>query len=180
MNTAKTVGLFAFTFLLLCAPAALLAKRSLPRLKVRDLSGQTESLSPYRGKIIVLNFWATWCEPCQQEMPMLVQEEAKYRDRGVVVIGISLDKPGDENRIRAFLSKYHVTFPVWAGGTADDLDRWKLGPAVPATAFIGPDGKIAGRIMGEMRKPLLEHRLEWMLGHHEGEAPAPVENNLNK
>lgn len=111
---------------------------------------------------------------------MLVHEEANYRDRGVVVIGVSLDKPGGENKIRAFISKYHITFPIWTGGTADDLDRWKLGPAVPATAFIGSDGKIEGRIMGEMRKPLLEHRLDWMLGRHVGEPPAPVENNLNK
>lgn len=180
MDSAKTVRFTFFIILLLAAPTALLAKNSLPKLKVTDLSGQAESLNPYRGKIIVLNFWATWCEPCQEEMPMLVNEEAKYRDRGVVVIGVSLDKPGDENKIRAFLAKYHVTFPVWAGGTADDLDRWKLGPGVPATAFIDPDGKIAGRVMGEMRKPALEHRLNWMLGNREGEAPAPIENNLNK
>ncbi|HEV2498884.1 MAG TPA: TlpA disulfide reductase family protein [Terriglobia bacterium] len=177
MNSAKAAR-FVSLILLLAAPAALLAKSSLPKLKVRDLSGAAASLNPYRGKIIVLNFWATWCEPCQQEMPMLVKEEANYRDRGVVVIGVSLDKPGDEDKIRAFISKYHIAFPVWTGGTADDLDRWKLGPAVPATAFIDPDGKIEGRIKGEIRKPLLEHRLDWMLGRHEGEAPAPVENNL--
>jgi peroxiredoxin len=157
---------------------ALAAGSSLPKLKVHDLDGNKQNLKQFAGKIIVLNFWATWCEPCQQEMPMLVEEEARYRERGVAVVGVSLDKPGDEDKVRAFLKKYQVHFPIWVGGTADDLDRWKMGPAVPATAFIDADGKIVGRVEGEMRKPKLEHRLEWMLGNHEGEPPAPLENNL--
>jgi thiol-disulfide isomerase/thioredoxin len=142
------------------------------------LNGQRQNLGKYRGKIVVLNFWATWCKPCQEEMPMLVQEESSYRNRGVVVIGVSLDKPGDESKVRAFVAKYQVGFPIWLDGSADDLDRWKLGPGVPATAFIDPNGKIAGRVMGEMRKPSLEHRLEWLLGNRLGRAPEPIENNL--
>lgn len=87
MNSAKAAHFISlFTLFLLAAPTALLARSSLPKLKVKNLNGQAASLSPFRGKIIVLNFWATWCEPCQQEMPMLVEEEAKYQDRGVAVI----------------------------------------------------------------------------------------------
>jgi len=63
-----------------------------PRLKLKDLDGATQSLSQYRGKIVVLNFWATWCGPCQEEMPMIVQEEQVYRSRSVVFIGVSLDE----------------------------------------------------------------------------------------
>ncbi len=161
------------------APTAM-AGASLPKLKVKDLNGHMENLRQYQAqaKIIVLNFWATWCGPCQEEMPMLVKEQAHYRDRGVQVIGVSLDKPGDEGKVREFIAKYHVDFPVWVGGNADDLDRWKLGPAVPATAFI-QDGKIVGRVWGEMRQPSFEHRIEWLLGNHQGDPPEAIENNLN-
>jgi peroxiredoxin len=165
--------------LLVAAPSLLWAGDSLPKLKLKDLSGEKMNLGQYRGKIIVLNFWATWCEPCQEETPMLVDEEARYRERGVVVVGISLDNPGDEEKVRAFAAKYHVGFPILLGGTADDLDRWKMGPAVPATAFIDKDGTIVGRVMGEIRKPSLVHRLEWLLGNHQGDPPTALENNLN-
>lgn len=179
MDLAKLHRFCIFTAILVIVASAILPANSLPRLRLRDLNGQQQNLSRYRGKIVVLNFWATWCKPCQEEMPMLVQEETRYRNRGVVVIGVSLDKPGDESKVRAFVAKYQVGFPIWLGGSADDLDRWKLGPAVPATAFISPNGKIVGRVMGEMRRPSLEHRLEWLLGNHQGKAPEPIENNLN-
>ncbi len=179
MRSDKLERLCIIAALLLVTSGTILVAGSLPRMKLRDLNGHWQNLREYRGKIIVLNFWATWCQPCQEEMPMLVQEEARYRDRGVVVIGVSLDKPGDENKVRTFITKYGVGFPIWLGGSADDLDRWKMGPAVPATAFIDADGKITGRVMGEMRRPSLEHRLEWLLGNHEGKAPLPLENNLN-
>ena len=161
------------------APVAA-AGASLPRLKVKDLDGKRADLKDYEGqaKIIVLNFWATWCGPCQQEIPMLVKEQAQYKDRGVQVIGVSLDKRSDEDKVRAFVAKYHIDFPIWVGGSGDDVDRWKLGPAVPATAFI-QDGNIVGRVEGEMRQPSFEHRIEWLLGNHQGKPPEAVENNLN-
>ncbi len=179
MSLLKSRRLLLLMVALFVAAPFVWAGSSLPKLKVKDLDGHRQNLKPYRGKIIVLNFWATWCEPCQHEMPMLVKEAARYQSRGVVVVGVSLDKPGDEAKVRNFISKYHITFPVWVGGTADDLDHWKMGPAVPATAFIDQKGEIVGRVMGEMRQPALEHRLEWMLGNHQGKPPARIENNLH-
>jgi thiol-disulfide isomerase/thioredoxin len=166
--------------LLFATASAAWAGSSLPKLKVKDLTGKREDLRTYEdtSKIIVLNFWATWCGPCNEEMPMLVKEQATYKEQGVQVIGVSLDKPGDESKVRDFITKYHVDFPVWVGGSAEDLDRWKLGPAVPATAFI-QNGKIVGRVWGEMRQPVFEHRIEWLLGNRSGEPPEGLENNLN-
>jgi peroxiredoxin len=180
MRFLKLNRLLVVAALLAATAPAVLAGSSLPKLKVKDLNGQRENLRDYEGKakIIVLNFWATWCVPCQQEMPMLVKEQAHYKDRGVQVVGVSVDKRGDEGKVGKFIARYHIGFPVWVGGSADDLDHWKLGPAVPATAFI-QDGKIVGRVMGEMRQPSFEHRIEWLLGNHEGEPPKAVENNLN-
>lgn len=149
-----------------------------PRLKLKDLNGQNQNLNQYRGKIVVLNFWATWCGPCQEEMPMIVQEEQTYRNRGVVFIGVSLDDAKDLEKIRAFVSKQKAPYPIWVGAV-DDLERFKLGPAVPATAFIDANGEIVGRVLGEIHKPDLEHRVEWLLGNRQGDPPVAVENNLD-
>ena len=180
MRFLKFQGPLLVAALLLATAPAAVAGASLPRLKVKDLEGHKETLKTYEGqaKIIVLNFWATWCGPCNEEMPMLVKEQAKYKSQGVQVIGVSLDKKGDEGKVRDFIARYQVDFPIWVGGTGDDVSRWKLGPAVPATAFI-QNGKIVGRVWGEMRQPSFEHRIEWLLGNHEGKPPKAVENNLN-
>lgn len=179
MRVMKSPSLLAAaTVLLAIAPAAW--ARSLPKLKVKDLNGQRVSLKAYEGKakIIVLNFWATWCGPCQQEMPMLVKEEARYKARGVQVIGVSIDKRRNQGKVRRFIAKHHIDFPIWVGGTGADVGRWKLGPAVPATAFI-MDGRIVGRVMGEMHQSGFEHRINWLLGDHQGAPPKAVQNNLN-
>ena len=180
MKTIKLSSLMMIAAVLMLSTAGAAMGASLPRLKVKDLEGHKETLKSYEGqaKIIVLNFWATWCGPCNEEMPMLVKEQAKYKSRGLQVIGVSLDKRGDEGKVRAFVAKYAIDFPIWVGGTGDDVSRWKLGPAVPATAFI-QDGKVVGRVWGEMRQPSFEHRIEWLLGNHEGAPPKAVENNLN-
>ena len=148
-----------------------------PKLKLRDLNGRKQQLSEYVGRIVVLNFWATWCGPCQEEMPMMVAEEEKYRGRGVVFIGVSMDKRADINKIRAFVARVKAEYPIWIG-TVDDLERFRLGPGIPATAFIDAKGRIQGRVLGEIHKPDLEHRLAWLLGDHDGKPPAPLENNL--
>lgn len=180
MGTKILSGLMMIAAALMLSTAGAVAGSSLPKLKLKDLNGQKENLQAYQdqSKIIVLNFWATWCGPCNEEMPMLVKEQAKYKNRGVQVIGVSIDKSSDEGKVRDFIGKYHIDFPIWVGGTGDDVGRWKLGPAVPATAFI-QDGKVVGRVWGEMRQPSFEHRIEWLLGNHEGAAPEAVENNLN-
>jgi thiol-disulfide isomerase/thioredoxin len=154
------------------------AAESAPNLKLKDLDGQSQNLKQYRGKITVLNYWATWCGPCQEEMPLFAQEEQAYRNRGVVFVGVSMDDPKDIAKVRAYVAKVNAQYPIWLG-TVDDLERFKLGPGIPATAFINADGEIVGRVLGEIHKPDLEHRIEWLLGNRQGEPPVPIENNLN-
>jgi thiol-disulfide isomerase/thioredoxin len=164
--TLVAAGLFAF------------GADSMRGLKVKDLDGQSQNLKQYRGKPMVLNFWATWCGPCQQEMPLFAEEEQAYRSRGVVFVGVSMNQPGDLENVRDFVRKMNVKYPIWMG-SADDLDRFKLGPGIPATAFINSDGEIVGRVLGEIHKPDLEHRIEWLLGNRQGDEPLALENNLN-
>ena len=147
-------------------------------LTLKDVSGQRVRLRDYRGKVVVLNFWATWCSACNDEMPMLVEAEKEYRSKGVVFVAASLDDSKTKDHIPAFLSKYQVGFPVWVGATADDLDKLALGEAVPATAFLDKEGHVAGRVLGQMRKPELVERVEWLTGNRSGPAPAALVNHL--
>jgi thiol-disulfide isomerase/thioredoxin len=143
-------------------------------LTLRDLGGQRVRLQDYRGHIVVLNFWATWCAPCTQEMPLLARTAEQYRSRGVTFVGASLDDSKTAKNVPGFVNKYQVAFPVWVGATGDNLDRFGLGDAVPATAFIDQDGHIVARVLGEIRKEELVDRLEWLLGDRKSPAPPAI------
>ena len=158
--------------------AALLFAAAKPELTLKDASGQRVRLSDLRGKPVVLNFWATWCGPCNAEMPMLVEMEKQYATRGVVFIGASLDDAKTRGRIPAFVSQHGITFQIWYGATADDLDRLKLGPAVPATAFVDAEGRIVARILGQARPEEVKERLDWLVGDKSNLTPPPVVKHL--
>jgi thiol-disulfide isomerase/thioredoxin len=150
---------FASTLLFLAAdrgPKADLSLKSIERQGVR--------LSDYRGKVVVLNFWATWCVPCTAELPMLVQAEKEYGRRGVVFIAASVDDRKSKKNVPDFLSKYHISFPVWLDATMEHLLKLGMGTAVPATAFLDQDGRIISRVQGQIHEEELKERVEWLLG----------------
>ena len=162
--------------------ASVLARGADPRpdISIWDVKGKPQKLSQFRGKIVILNFWATWCENCKTELPMLVEEQTRYQDRGVVVVGASMDDATTVKNVSPFAKKEKLNFPVWIGATVDHLDKLGLGQAIPATAFFDRDGNLVGRVLGVLRKDDLEHRIEWMLGNKEGTAPEPLVNNLSQ
>src|SRR5437660_11369980 len=120
------------SLLVLTAPASF-AKDPTVELSLKDTSGKKVRLSDYRGKVVVLNFWATWCSACKAEMRMMVEVERKYASKDVVFVAASLDDSKTKTQIPAFVQQYGVPFPVWSGGSFYDLDRLKMGPALPAT-----------------------------------------------
>jgi thiol-disulfide isomerase/thioredoxin len=148
-------------------------------LALRDASGRKVRLRDLRGKPVVLNFWATWCGPCNAEMPMLVDMEKQYAGRGVRFIAASLDDAKTTAKIPAFLAEYRVSFPVWYGATGDDLDQLKLGGAVPATAFLDAEGRVVARILGQARLEEVKRRLDWLIGDKSAPAPEPVVTHLH-
>ncbi len=166
--------LLARTVLVLLMGAVCLDAEKPVDLKLRDLEGHTVRLRDYRGKIVVLNFWATWCGPCREEMPMMVEAEKTWAAKGVVFIAVSLDEEKTKGEIPAFLEKYQVKFAVWAGASADELDKLQLGQGVPDTVFVNEDGVIVARVLGEIRRGELEERLAWLCGDRKGEAPGGI------
>lgn len=151
-------------------------------LVLRDRAGVEQRLSGYRGKIVILNFWATWCVPCREEMPMLVRIAKEYESRGVVVIGPSADAAETQGKIEPFLHEAGITFPVWVGATTAHMEQLGLGTALPATAVIDHDGRIVGRILGPLEEKDLRARIEWLLADPQkrGPAPAAVLNTFEK
>ncbi|MCX6626902.1 MAG: TlpA disulfide reductase family protein [Candidatus Solibacter sp.] len=147
-------------------------------LPLKDMMGRKVRLRDYRGKVVVLNFWATWCVPCREEMPMFVEVEKEFALRGVVFIAASLDDRQTRPQIPDFLAKFNIGFPVWVGASTMDLDDLKLGQGVPATAFLDREGRIVARVLGQVSKDQLKERLDWLTGDRSGAAPEPLVQNL--
>jgi len=160
------------------ATIALSAER--PSLSLPDLSGNTQTLEQYRGRIVVLNFWATWCVPCRAEMPLLVDIKNRYAERGVVVVGLSADDETTKEQIKPFIEKLRITFPIWTGATTAHMEQFGLGQALPATAIIDEQGEIAFRIIGILERKDLTRRIEFLLTGRKGKAPETLIDSLSK
>lgn len=140
-----------------------------------DVSSRLKEL---RGKVVVLNFWATWCGPCREEMPMMVQAEKQWAAKGVVFVAASLDEKSTQKAIPEFLEKYGVKYTVWQNATLNDLAKFHLGQGVPDTLFIDEEGKVFARVKGEIRREELDARLEWITGGRKGAAPEPLVDHM--
>ena len=140
------------------APGRTAAIHSLaPKLSLTDLDGKKLELSSYRGKVIVLNFWATWCEPCRAEIPRFVDLQNKYRDRGFQVLGISLDD--NPKPVRSFYQQFKMNYPV-AVGDANVAERYGGILGLPVNFVIDRDGRICAKHSGEMAPSLVENEIQ--------------------
>lgn len=124
-----------------------------------DTDGTSQAISQWQGKVTVINFWATWCQPCREEMPELSRLQDRYRDRGVIVLGISTD---DVDKIREFAKETKVSYPLLAG----DMEAMNLGASLgndkgvlPYTVIVRADGSIANTYFGRINQALLEKTL---------------------
>jgi thiol-disulfide isomerase/thioredoxin len=160
--------------------ATLVGAQEPAKLSLPDLSGNPQSLDQYRGRVVVLNFWATWCIPCREEMPLLVDIQNRYANRGVVMIGASADDESTRAQIKPFIEKLRITFPIWTAATTEHMKALGLGEALPATAIVDENGQIAFRILGIIERKDLTRRLDYLLGNRRGTAPDPLVDNLSK
>lgn len=125
-----------------------------PEFTLTELSGNEILLSDYEGKVIFLNFWATWCPPCRAEIPGFVKVYDKYKNKGMQIIGISLDRTG-EDKVLNFVKEYKINYPV-VMGTKKLIRDYEPGRAIPVTFIIDQSGKIRHKHIGYMDKGTLE------------------------
>lgn len=132
-------------------------------LVLKDMFGVEQRLSNLRGRIVVLNFWATWCGPCKKEMPDLATIQNQYAAFGVQVVGASADTLTEVKTVRQFIKDASINFPIWLGATTGQMAEFGLGPALPATAIIGRDGKLVALFPGVITQEELKKHLDKLI-----------------
>ena len=133
--------------------------RPVPALTLPDLDGRLHPLSDYRGHRVLLNFWASWCGPCLEEMPALNRAQAKFGEQGAIVVGIAMDEPA---RIRTFLAMHPVSYPILLGQLGSPSTTMQLGDAremLPYSVLIDADGSILAVHSGALSSSQLE---QWL------------------
>jgi thiol-disulfide isomerase/thioredoxin len=164
--------------LVICCVAPFAQAKRAPNLEFTNLSGQTQKISDLRGSIAVINFWATWCAPCREELPLLSKLSQEYAGKKVRFITISADEdPGNHKnraKIDLFLSHEKPATEIWLGADLDMLDRLNLGNVLPATVIVDEQGEIIARILGEAHEEDVKAPVEWLLNDRSGTAPVAI------
>ncbi len=132
-----------------------------PDFELRDASGQVVRLSDYRGKVVLLNFWATWCGPCKLEIPWFIEFEKKNSDRGFAVLGVSMDEDGWD-AVKPYLEQARVNYRVLMG-TDEAAMLYGGVQSLPTSFLIDHDGKIARVHIGLVSKADYENDIEALL-----------------
>jgi peroxiredoxin len=129
---------------------------------LKDLDGKDVALDAYEGRVILLDFWATWCAPCKIEIPNFVELYERYRSRGFVVLGVSVDDPLET--LRPFAERFKMSYPVLVGADRDDL-KDAFGPPVgyPTSFIIARDGRICASHTGFASKEQFEQEIAALL-----------------
>src|SRR5579872_5688123 len=152
--------------------ASSVAAKNARKLTLRDLDGTKARMSDYQGRIVVLNFWATWCGPCKEEIPRFEQMAEKYADQHVVFVLTSIDEQKKWPAVRDYVGQQKITLPVWVGGSVDLLAQWSGTNVVPATLVIDEQGEIVRTINGEARDEDVKQAVDWLLAGRKGQAPS--------
>ena len=180
IQTKKDTKIFRVDDLKVLAPS--LAEREAAKLQgtevglqLRDLSGIEQNLGALKGRIVILNFWATYCIPCKEEMPDLAAVQNEYAAFGVQVIGASTDEAADRAKVLQFIKEIRVNFPIWVGATSSDMLRFGLGSALPGTVLIGKDGRITKVISGVVNQTELKKQIDAMLTANAARIDGPAE-----
>ena len=127
-------------------PAA--SREAPPKLVLSDIKGARRKLSQFKGRVVVVNFWATWCVPCQTEMPEFTKVYEDYRGRGVEFLGAANEPRSSRPKVQEFMRVHGIEFPVWLEASEKDLANFRLGTGLPGTAIVDKEGRVAVRITG--------------------------------
>ncbi|RMG36888.1 MAG: TlpA family protein disulfide reductase [Gammaproteobacteria bacterium] len=145
----------------------------LPDFQLPDLDGRLHRTGEWDGRILVLNFWASWCPPCREETPLFVELARQYEAQNVRFVGVAID---DREPVKAFVSTYGVDYPILMGDMdAITLSR-RLGnryEGLPFTVVIGPDRQVLARFQGGVDRNQLEPILQRAIEEHRGSLHSP-------
>lgn len=131
-------------------PSMVSVGRAAPEYSARTLGGEPVSLANQRGKVVLLNIWATWCKPCREEIPALETLHRRHADDGLVIAGVSIDVGGDSAKIASFAEALGATYTLWHDPD-DVVSTTFLAIGVPASYLIGRDGTLRWRHVGPVR-----------------------------
>jgi peroxiredoxin len=136
-------------------------RKHAPEFELQDVQGRNVRLSDYAGKVVVLDFWATWCAPCKASMPWLMELSEKYRDAGLAVIGISMDEGGWQV-VKPFAEKMHITYPILLG---DKRVAYLYGDvdALPLAFFVDRNGRVAAIHLGTANRNEFERIIRLLM-----------------
>ncbi|WP_404403586.1 thiol-disulfide oxidoreductase ResA [Jeotgalibacillus malaysiensis] len=128
-----------------------------PDFKLEDLNGESHQLSEYKGQGVFLNFWGTWCKPCEKEFPYMQNQYEVYQDQGIEVLAVNVGE--SHYKVSNFADEYGLTFPVVRDVNKDVMDAYSIGP-LPTTLLVNPEGEIVKVIKGEMTEEDVKSYME--------------------
>jgi thiol-disulfide isomerase/thioredoxin len=167
MRSASLAGFIAIGLICLETASALAQEASpppptaAPEWKLTDLNGKLVKFSDFRGKVLILDFWATWCAPCRVEIPHFVELQKQYGDKGLTVIGVSLDEQGSE-LVKKFVKRLGVNYPI-VMGNEKVVQAYGGIDAIPTTFVIDRQGRIVSRHTGYDDKTVFEKEIQSLL-----------------
>ncbi|MDG5470683.1 thiol-disulfide oxidoreductase ResA [Jeotgalibacillus sp. ET6] len=128
-----------------------------PDFELTDLNGETHRLSDYKGQGVFLNFWGTWCKPCEKEMPYMENQYQEYKDEGVQILAVNVGE--SEFQVANFANEYNLSFPVVRDAQKDVMYAYSIGP-LPTTLLVNPEGEVVKVIKGEMTEEMVADYME--------------------
>lgn len=137
------------------------ANKAAPEWRLKDLDGKPVKLSDFKGKVVILNFWATWCPPCRQEIPDFIALQKQYADKGLVIVGVSLDEGGPA-LVKPFVKKMGINYPIVMGDQKTAAAYGGI-QVVPTTFVIDKNGKIAAQHDGGADRATFESEIKPLL-----------------
>jgi thiol-disulfide isomerase/thioredoxin len=130
---------------------------------LKDMNGATVALASYKGKPLIVNFWATWCPPCKLEIPWFIEFKQKFGNQGLEILGVSIDDPAPD--LKTFATEYKMNYPVLMGLDQDKLlAAYEAEVTVPVTWFIKKDGTVYSRNIGINTRQYFESQIQAILG----------------
>jgi cytochrome c biogenesis protein CcmG/thiol:disulfide interchange protein DsbE len=153
--------MFVKTAILMFAAAGLAGAAAAPDFHLQDAKGRTVSLSRYRGKVVVLDFWATWCHGCKTEIPWFMEFAKRYGHRGLAVIGVAMDEDGWKS-VAPYVHAKKMNYPVVVGNDAVARD-YGAAENLPVTLLIDRQGNVAESHTGVVDRAALEERIRELL-----------------